>query len=224
LSRARALVGHTLGEIAGALSVSLPPPGRHAKGEVGRLIEAALGASGEAGARHDFPSLRVELKTVPVDARGLPAESTYVCTLHLHSAEFLQWETSWVADKLSCVLFVLVDAARPQKAKNLALTPLAGRVVRDAILWRPSAADTQRLRRDFEEIIALAARGEVERLTAHLGEVLQVRPKARNGARTVEMLSPEGALLHTVPRGFYLRPAFVASVLARERAISSTEN
>ena len=82
----------------------------HGKGKVGEQIERALGASGGSTATWDFPELRVELKTIPLDAsRGAPRESTFVCAVSLADADRAEWATSWVRAKLSRVLWVPVE-------------------------------------------------------------------------------------------------------------------
>ena len=83
LARAEQLAGRTLGQLAGDLGAEVPPDLRHAKGWVGQLIERALGATAGSRAEPDFQHLGVELKTLPVDRRGRPLETTFVCTIAL---------------------------------------------------------------------------------------------------------------------------------------------
>lgn len=211
--RARELVGRTLGEIAAALGTSLDDDPRRTKGKQGELLERALGATpddlawsvpGDEGRRHDFPSLRVELKSIPLDARGRPKESTYVCRLSLRETETLVWETSWVREKLANVLWVAFDAT-PEDWWD--------RRIMHAFLWAPTADQEATLRADFDEVVGLFARGRAEAVTAHLGTALQVRPKARDGSVRTTFIGPEGETLATIPRGFYLRPSFTATLL-----------
>ena len=56
--------------------------------------------------------------------------------------------------------------------------------------------------------------GRVAALTARHGEVLQVRPTAASSRELTEAVSQDGGRFMTNPRGFYLRPAFTANVLA----------
>ena len=206
LGRARALAGRTLGELAYALGATLDDDARKTKGKFGTLIEAALGASGGSGKSRDFPELGIELKTLPVRPDGTPTESTYVCTLHVQSAGELVWETSWVRDKLSKVLFLPVEGGKG---------PWADRRIGRAFLWIPSAEEEATLRRDFEDLVGMVVRGRVESLSAHHGVVLQVRPKARDGRKTAALRSDDGELVHTVPKGFYLRANFTGALLAK---------
>ena len=85
--RAFGLIGWTLDEVARALGEVAQGGGAHTKGKVGDLLERALGASPTPGASHDFPHLGVELKTVPVDQRGVPHESTFVCAVSVADAD-----------------------------------------------------------------------------------------------------------------------------------------
>ena len=52
---------------------------RHAKGWAGQLIELYLGATAGSKQQQDFPTLGVELKTIPVSPDAKPLETTYVC-------------------------------------------------------------------------------------------------------------------------------------------------
>jgi DNA mismatch repair protein MutH len=216
LLRARALEGHSLGELAYALGARIDDDNIRTKGKFGTLLEHALGATPEAGKSHDFPKLGVELKTLPIAANGFPSESTYVCTLHLNSAHALSWSKSWVRTKLSRVLWVLVegvskDGRVPQKSWG-------ERRICETFLWEPSEHESTTLRADFEQIVGLAAMGRVEELTGHLGEAMQVRPKARDGTKNVEIVDESGRRVATVARGFYLRPRFTSQVIERLRA------
>src|SRR5262249_39636744 len=82
-ARARALAGMTLGAIAEDHGVVAPSELLRAKGWAGQLLERALGASAASRAEPDFQRLGIELKTLPIDARGRPRESTFVCTIAL---------------------------------------------------------------------------------------------------------------------------------------------
>ncbi len=198
-ARARALEGKTLTELAQALSeVAAPVVGLRTKGKVGELVERALGATGGSHATHDFPGLEVELKTIPVDDRLRPRESTYVCRISLSEAERAEWATSWVRRKLSHVLWVpVVDE----------------RAIGRPVFWRPSAEQERQLRADFEELMGTIGAGRIEDLTARDGVVLQVRPKAQNGRVRTTVFDRDGEPVRTVPRGFYLRPKFTAALL-----------
>ncbi|MEM8607833.1 MAG: DNA mismatch repair endonuclease MutH [Myxococcota bacterium] len=213
IGRARALSGFTVGEVASTLGVDVPNHGRHAKGLAGQVIERALGATAGSRAEPDFQRLGVELKTIPLDPRGKPKESTFVCSISLSSMVETDWEKSVTFQKLKTVLFVPVEAASK--------TPLRDRRLGRAYLWRPTESETAALRNDWEHLAALIARGDVALITGHLGEVLQVRPKAASGRSRRRAPDEDGAVQWTMPRGFYLRPSFTMQVLARLRAEDS---
>jgi DNA mismatch repair protein MutH len=169
-----------------------------------------LGASAGSRAEPDFVRLGIELKTIPLDANGKPKESTFVCSISLAAMADTDWERSTVLKKLSKVLFVPVEAASK--------TPLRDRRVGRAYLWTPNADELRLLRTDWERLAEMIAAGDVEHITGHFGEVLQVRPKAPHGRSRRRAPDEEGAVQWTMPRGFYLRPAFTGAVLARLRA------
>lgn len=203
-ARADGLRGHSFGEIAMALGVTVGENQLRTKGKFGDLFERALGATGGSAADHDFPALGVELKTLPLDPRGKPKESTYVCTLHLHTAEQLQWETSWVKRKLTRVLFIATDGSTIAWPE---------RVVRASFLWEPTPDVQAQLQADFEEAVGLVTAGRIEDLTAHLGTYMQVRPKAANASVKTAVFDAENGLVNTVPKGFYLRARFTDSLM-----------
>lgn len=207
LARARQLVGREIGQVA----VGLPGPPRQPslghKGWSGEVIEQALGvpAHGEAGP--DFPALGIELKTIPLNARWVPVETTHVCTLNLTQDLQTAWEESRVYQKLRHVLFVPLITAPGM--------PQAERRIGAALLWRPSLEEDALLAQDWEEIISMIGQGELHRVSARIGQVLQLRPKAASGRALTPGRDEEGRPAAQLPRGFYLRTRFTHSILRR---------
>lgn len=201
--RARALTGHTVGDLALALGLVLPEDPRRRKGFVGRLAELALGADPQAGERPDFPDLAVELKTVPVGATGRPIESTFVCSINLSHAADDAWETSRLRQRLGTVLFLPYQPSA-DGAQSRILPP---------VWWIPSSAEWATLEGDWEDHMGAIGAGRGHSLSAREGRVLQVRPKAAN-ARVRALGPAEDGLQAMLPLGFYLRARFVGGVLA----------
>ena len=210
LTRAWNLVGLTLGEVGAMVGVEVPVESVRAKGTAGMILEKALGATASSRAEPDFVELGIELKTIPLDAQGKPRESTFVCSISLAAMADTDWERSTVFKKLSRVLFVPVEAASETRVRD--------RRIGRPYLWAPTAEEVRLVRVDWERLADMIAAGDVERITGHLGEVLQVRPKAATGRSRRRAPDEEGAVQWTMPRGFYLRPAFTEAVLARLRA------
>jgi DNA mismatch repair protein MutH len=211
-ARAESLAGRTLREVADAASVEVPPDLRRMKGWVGQLVERVLGATAASRAAPDFESLGVELKTLPVGQDHVPVESTFVCTIDLVRIGDTEWEGSLVRRKLSRVLFVPVEGDRA--------IPLASRRIGTPLLWSPTDDEEAALRFDWEELAGLIGRGDVEAITGHLGQHLQVRPKAANARSLRRGLDVDGSSFATLPRGFYLRTSFTARLL-RDRFSSA---
>jgi len=209
LARAWALAGLTLGELGARVGVEVPLDPVRGKGVAGQILEKALGATAASRAEPDFVSLGIELKTIPLDPSGKPRESTFVCSISLSAMADTDWEQSTVFRKLARVLFVPIEAASSK--------PLPDRRVGRPSLWTPSFEEQRLLRADWEHLSEMIARGDVEKITGHLGRVLQVRPKAASGRSRRRAPDDEGAVQWTMPRGFYLRPAFTAAVLSRLR-------
>lgn len=205
LQRARQLAGLPLRTIAAQFELTVPADLRRDKGWLGQLIEHALGASSGSLAQPDFPELGIELKTLPFGHDGLPTESTWVCTAHLLPGELPDWSHSLVRAKLAHVLWLPVEDRDE--------IPLAERRIGSAFLWQPDVRIDAQLQRDYEEIAEKIQLGEVESISAHHGEYLQLRPKAANASILTDAIGPDGVLVKTLPRGFYLRRSFTSKIL-----------
>jgi len=151
-----------------------------------------------------FQYIGVELKTLPLNHLGTPKESTYVCPIKLTSLES-RCDNSLVKHKLSRVLWLPVEAD-PE-------IPLAARRIGSAILWSPDKDQESVLRRDWQELMDMIAIGELEQITAHQGQYLQIRPKASNSKALRKGISSEGEKILTLPRGFYLRTKLTIQIL-----------
>jgi len=214
MERADAIAGIRLGQLARQLDIAMPSDLRREKGWVGQLIERALGASAASLAEPDFQLIGVELKTIPIDACGHPRESTYVCTVPLETEAMGQrWEDCWVRRKLANVLWIPVEGDSS--------ISLAERRLGNPLLWSPSPAEEKLLRNDWEELMEMICLGQIESITASLGEVLQIRPKAASASVRRRAIGAEGTLVHTNPRGFYLRARFTAAILQKSFAPGS---
>ncbi len=202
--RLHRLENKTIGEIAQQIHMDLPKQLTTHKGLVGQLIEHLLGAEAGNQSQPDFISLGIELKTIPVNAAGRPQESTYVCTVPLNPLAYPTFETSVVYAKLAHVLWVPL------------LTQ--GKCVHDwrilkAVFWKPNATELHTLQTDFNELMDIITLGGLEEVTARMGEALHIRPKAADGKQLTTFVGREGIEEKTLPRGFYLRPAFTQNIL-----------
>lgn len=213
LAQAQRLAGYTLGELAELAGMPTPRDLKRDKGWIGVLLERWLGASASSKPEQDFAALGVELKTIPIDPLGGPLETTFVCVAPLTGNTGVVWETSHVRHKLKRVLWVPVEGSRT--------IPLAERRVGSPLLWSPDADEEQQLRQDWEELMDLIVLGQVTRITARHGEVLQLRPKAANSKALTEAIGEHGEPILTLPRGFYLKKNFTRALLARHFALST---
>lgn len=199
------LAGISLAQIAAQRGIPVPQDLKRDKGWVGQLVEMELGATAGSKPEQDFLHLGVELKTIPIDAQGKPLETTYVCVAPLINIEGLSWQNSLVCHKLQRVLWVPVEGERQ--------IPVGERRIGTPILWEPDPQELYLLQQDWEEIMELIALGQVEKLTARHGEVLQLRPKAANSKALTQSIAEDGSVKMTNPRGFYLKTAFTAMIL-----------
>lgn len=207
MQRAHALAGRPLADIAEQLGLPVPQNLRQHKGWVGQLLELALGADAVSLPEPDFRAIGVEMKSLPIDRHGKPRESTYVCTVPLDAGVEASWEESWVCRKLSRVLWLPVEA-EPE-------IPLPQRRIATPLLWSPNKEEKRLLQEDWEELAEMMQRGELELISARLGNVLQIRPKAAHSRVRCHSVGADGEGILTHPRGYYLRPTFTHAILRR---------
>ncbi|MBQ4813972.1 DNA mismatch repair endonuclease MutH [Pseudoalteromonas luteoviolacea] len=210
MQRVEAIAGTTLGELAAQFKFKSPEDLLKEKGWPGQLIEHVLGASAGSKPVPDFEHIGVELKTLPISYQGKPLETTYVSIVPLTELTGLSWHQSSVKKKLTHVLWLPILAERD-------IAPV-DRTIGTGFLWQPSVEQEAQLRRDWEEQIELIALGRIQEISGHLGEVMQIRPKAANSKVLTDAIGPNGGLIKTLPRGFYLKTQFTQTILVNQFA------
>ena len=201
-----AIAGLTFAQLATRLAISIPHNPSKRKGFIGMAIEQALGAISGNKSQPDFHCLGIELKTLPINHLGKPAESTFVTSIPLLTIHKQTWRSSQCYAKLQKVLWLPIE--------NDDKIPYEHRRIGEAIFWSPSDADEQLLANDWEELTFLIRTGQFDKIHAGLGESLQIRPKAANSKSLCFGYDEDGNKVKTMPRGFYLRSSFTASILA----------
>jgi len=203
MQRANDIAGASLGELAKDLDIVIPKKLHNEKGWIGRLLELVLGATAGNKAKPDFESIGVELKTIPLNDKRRPKESTFVCTVPQQFA--LTWHQSQVWKKLKRVLWIPIEAKK--------MLPLAQRRIAHPVLWSPNAKQEKILCQDWEEISEMLSLGQYAHLTAKHGTFLQCRPKAAHSRIVRKDVNQQGKLQFIVPRGFYLRTCFTGEII-----------
>ena len=208
IERVDQIAGSTLGELAQSYGFKTPDTLNREKGWIGQLIEYVLGASAASRPEPDFPTLGIELKTLPISYAGKPLETTYVSITPLTNLHGATWHNSVVKKKLSHVLWLPILSER-----DIAPTD---RVIGTGFLWQPSVLQEKQLRNDWEELTEMIALGQIEKINGHFGQVLQIRPKAANSKALTNAIGPDGKEITTLPRGYYLKTQFTQQILAEQ--------
>ncbi len=206
LARCRLLEGMTVAQLAQVCEAIVPHKPTQRKGFVGQILEKVLGATASQQAKPDFLHLGIELKTIPLSHNGKPQESTFVTSIPLLTIHQQVWQTSSCYAKLKRVLWVPVEGDQE--------IPFPYRRIGKALLWSANAAQAEVLAKDWEELVLLLSTGKIAQVDSSMGEYLQVRPKALSGRSLCYAFDEVGNKVLTLPRGFYLRATFTASLLA----------
>lgn len=205
IQRCQSMAGKTLAQLAQQCRWQLPTSTTQGKGWAGQLIETILGTSAGNHAQPDFVELAIELKTLPLNHRLIPAESTYVTNIPLLTIHRQTWETSTCWQKLKRVLWLPIEGDNSISIQD--------RRVGMGFIWSPSAQQARCLQQDWEEHIERIVCGELEDIDATSGLYLQIRPKAANSRTLTDAFDKSGNRIQTLPRGFYLRPTFTKAIL-----------
>mgnify|MGYP000633919970 CR=1 FL=1 len=209
LERAHNLAGLTLAEVAYQAKIKIPTDLKRNKGWIGLLLEHVLGASASSRPEPDFPTLGIELKSLPINSQGKPLETTFVCVAPLTGLVGVNWQNCWLKQKLSKVLWVPIICDGPNNNK----VALAERKIGSAFIWTPSVEEEQLLAMDWQELTDMIVLGEVEKINGKHGQVLQLRPKAANAKAKTQAFDKNGKPFKTLPRGFYLKIPFTQALL-----------
>jgi len=206
LLRCQNIEGLSIGQLATKLKIKIPTNPLQRKGFVGSAVELALGTTAKNKSSPDFCSLGIELKTLPINHLGKPAESTFVTSIPLLTIQQETWESSQCFSKLKRVLWLPIEGDKSIEFLQ--------RRIGKAILWSPSITDEEILKKDWTEFVLMISTGKLAEINASLGESLQIRPKAANGKSLCYGYDETGGKVLTMPRGFYLRASFTGKILA----------
>lgn len=205
ISRCAKIEGLSFSMLASSLGLVIPDNPVHRKGWTGQAIEMALGAKSTSLSQPDFNHLGIELKTLPLNHLGRPKESTFVTTISLLTIHKETWDTSSCLGKLKKVLWLPIEGDTSILFHH--------RRIGRAILWSPTLEQYNILANDWCELTLMISTGRLSEIDATFGEYLQIRPKGATAKSLCYCFDELGNKVKTLPRGFYLRPSFTASVL-----------
>jgi len=205
LQRCNEITGINFAQLASLVQLPIPLTASKRKGWAGMAIELALGTTAGNLALPDFHHLGIELKTIPLKESSKPAESTFVTSISLLTINQECWKTSPCYQKLKRVLWVPVEGSKT--------IPFTQRRIGNPFLWSPTIDQENILQQDWQELSTMIGTGKLEEIHAGLGEYLQVRPKAANARSLCYGFDSQGNKVPTLPRGFYLRSSFTATLL-----------
>lgn len=200
VQRCQDIEGLSFAQLATTLGLIIPNQPLQRKGWAGQAIELALGATAGTKSSPDFCALGIELKTIPINHLGKPAESTFVTTIPLLTIHQQTWETSQCYAKLRRVLWLPIEGDKRVSFPH--------RRIGRGVLWSPSTEEEVVLARDWSELSLMIGTGKLASIDASMGDYLQVRPKAANGKSLCYGFNERGDKVLTLPRGFYLRSSF----------------
>ncbi|CAL4317798.1 DNA mismatch repair endonuclease MutH [Buchnera aphidicola] len=207
LKFANELSGHSLGELSSIILKMVPNTLKKNKAFTGHLLEKILGANIGSKVQQDFSDIGVELKTVPVNKKGVVLESTFICSVPLIKNIALIWSNSFFYEKIRRILWI------PIQGDNS--VSLSDRLIGKPFLWTPDSVQENLIRCDWEEFMDLIILGKVEEITGSHGEVLYILKRSINYSYLTRAIGKDGSVIYIEPRCFYFRKKFTYSVLKK---------
>ena len=199
LARFSRFEGRTVGEVADELGV---PPSA-AKSFAARVLRRTFGGNDFRSPIREFEQMGLTPRMARVDANLMPYES-----LSFPAFKYLEllgetWEDSDLLSRIEYMLIVPVRGATKE-------TPQAHCRFGHPVFWRPSAAELETIRQEWEIYRIEIREGRVENLTTAAGTTaIHVRPHARN-ANDVDTAPRVGPV---VKKSFWFNRPFVARIL-----------
>lgn len=204
LNRCQSISGWTFFQLAQHLNLVIPNHPLQRKGWLGQAVEYYLGANAGNHSLPDFTHLDIELKTIPLNHKLQPIESTYITRVPLQTEQHKQFEESDCYHKLKKILWIPIEGD-PKIS-------YACRRIGQYKLWSPSEADLKIIKQDWQHFSLLIETGRWSEIDATMGEYLQIRPKAAHSKILCDAYDTEGKTVKTMPRGFYLRAKFTKKI------------
>lgn len=207
LERCYKIEGLSFSQLSRLTNYPIPRLPVHRKGWLGRAIELILGSDAGTKPQPDFTGLGIELKTIPLNHHGNPAESTFITSISLLTIQQETWTTSCCYSKLRRVLWVPIEGDQRINYPD--------RRIGCGHIWSPSAEEETALMQDWQELTNFITLGKLAEINSSYGQCLQIRPKANNARSLCYSFDENGNKQLTLPRGFYLRTSFTAKLLRR---------
>jgi DNA mismatch repair protein MutH len=159
------VVGVPFKDLAPVLGISLPTDARRRKAAGGHLVEALLEIARNSIPRPDLERLGTEVKTLPLNTRSSPRESTKVTAFNLeHVKEEPDFRRSTVFAKLRSILFVPVMKVDNDSPDFWYL--------RSPFLWLPSEDQLTQMDDDYGTVHSAAKVEDWTRLSGRTGRFL----------------------------------------------------
>ena len=184
---------------------------RH-KGNLGELIEEALGLSKNSEQRPDFDNLGVELKVTPVEktSKGTwKAGERLVITMISYDPEDntidgrnRTFPETHLAEKLRCILLCVY--LRPAKHKGMSRQDY---IIKKVTLFTPPEEDMPVIKRDWEHIMAYVYAGRADELSEGQTEYLGACTKGVDGKHMKPQKYPP--YKPAKPRAFCLKTSYM---------------
>jgi DNA mismatch repair protein MutH len=174
------------------------------KGWAGGVLEDVLGVLNKNGCEADFPEWGIEVKTLPLSPDFRVLENTFLSKISLPFTEGC-FHRSRLYQKIRCIFWVPLIGERKASLEQ--------RLIGKGFLWQMTAEQYNIFEKDWEELTFFIRNGYFSDISAHLGQALHIRPKARSSYEKVRISLSNQITTQIVPIGFYLRRSFTQNLL-----------
>jgi DNA mismatch repair protein MutH len=201
VDRFHPFIGKTVNE--GAIMLGLAPS--DAKSYAAAVARRIFGAKGFKTRIREFDEMGITPRITRVDADLMPYEATSFPAFRYRALIEEDWDDSDLLARIEYMLFVPVHGRRKDTSQGDC-------TFGQPVFWRPSTADLDLIRREWELYRLEVERGLAKQLTPASDTVaIHVRPHARDSRDTDD--AP--GVGRVVKKSFWLNRAYVRSILSR---------
>lgn len=175
------------------------------KGWIGKFLEKFLGSTSNNKREKDFPTIGIELKTVPINRQGKTLQDSFICMVHPIKGNNVTWEKSYIKYKLQKILWIPV-----QSDNNI---PIMKRKICCPFLWSPNILENKILKNDWEEIMEKIFLGKIKNITLQKTMILKILSKGVNKISKTCAINEYGKKIKITPLAFYFKKKFTTELI-----------
>lgn len=175
---------------------------RRSKSYAANVIYHALGLMERESNTKEFKNVNINIKTVRCNPGLKPINTMSLRGYRYDEIIEEEWDNSKLKSDIENILMVVLTMPRKGAAQE-------NSILETVLLHIPTDEDMKIIENDWKTIVSLIKENKADKLTGHIGQIVQTRPKAANSQDKIS--APGGHML--VKKGFFIRTEYLQGIL-----------